>query len=101
MLAQLPNLTVIRVKLAAVRKEEKYVVLNRTYLFQPIAVESLGTTNTGAYSFVAELRRKIPEISGDDRKGSFFLFQRISVLIQRYDAIMLHECFSQKNRRNQ
>ena len=57
--------------------------------------------NTGAYSFLAELGRKISEISGDDREGSF-LFQRLSVLIQRsYNAIMLHESFSQENRPDQ
>jgi len=30
--------------------------------------------------------------SGDDREISF-LFQRLSVLIQRYDAVLLHDCF--------
>jgi len=30
--------------------------------------------------------------SGDDREISF-LFQRLSVLIQRYNAILLHDCF--------
>ena len=30
--------------------------------------------------------------SGDDREISF-LFQRLSVLIQRYNVILLHDCF--------
>ena len=37
---------------------------------QHIAVESLGPMSTAAYSFLAELRRKISVISGDDREGS-------------------------------
>jgi len=37
-------------------------------------------------------RRKLADQSGDDREISF-LFQRLSVLIQRYNAILLHDCF--------
>jgi len=42
--------------------------------------------NTTAYLFLAELGQKISAVSGDDRESSF-LFQWISVLIQRYNAI--------------
>ena len=31
-------------------------------------------------------------ITGDEREISF-LFQRLSVVIQRYNAILLHDCF--------
>ena len=51
---------------------------------KPVAVESLGSMNTPAYSFLAELGQKISVVSGqsgDDREGSY-LFQRISVRIQ-------------------
>jgi len=37
-------------------------------------------------------RRKLADQSGDDREISF-LFQWLSVLIQRYNAILLHDCF--------
>jgi len=87
-------------ELAAVRKVDKYSALQRTHFFQPIAVESLGPMNTMAYSFLAELGQKISAVSGDDRESSF-LFQRISVLIQRYNAILLHESFSEENRPDQ
>jgi len=87
-------------ELAAVRKVDKYSALQRTQFFQPIAVESLGPMNTTAYSFFAELGQKISGVSGDDRESSF-LFQRISVLIQRYNAILLHESFSGENRPDQ
>jgi len=52
--------------------------------------------NIAAYSFLAELKRKISDISGDDRESGY-LFQRISVLIQRYNAILLHESFTDEN----
>jgi len=71
-------------QLAALRKVEKYSASQRTHFFQPIAVESLGPMNILAYSFLAELGRKISDVSGDDRECSY-LFQRISVLIERYN----------------
>jgi len=39
-----------------------------------------------------KLGRKLADQSGDDREISF-LFQRLAVLIQRYNAILLHDCF--------
>ena len=56
--------------------------------------------NIAAYSFLAELGRKISDVSGDDRESSY-LFQQISVLIQRYNAILLHESFTDENRPDQ
>ena len=42
--------------------------------------------------FLSDLGRKISERSGDPLDGQF-LFQRISVLIQRFNAILFHETF--------
>jgi len=36
---------------AATRKATKYAVLERTHIFQPVAIENLGTMNTSAYGF--------------------------------------------------
>jgi len=38
-------------KAAATRKAAKYAVLERTHIFQPVAVENLGTMNASAYGF--------------------------------------------------
>jgi len=46
---------------------------------------------------MADPGQKISDISGDDRESSY-LFQWISVLIQRYNAILLHESFTDENR---
>ena len=61
-------------------------------MFQPTAVESLGPMSFSAVTFVNDLGRRIAEISGDIRESSF-LFQRLSVLIQRLNAVLLHDCF--------
>jgi len=53
--------------------------------------------NASAYGFLAGLRRKISAISGNDRETSY-LFQRISVLIQRFNPTLLHESFADENR---
>ena len=46
---------------------------------------------------IAGLGQKISAISGDDRE-TCYLFQRISVLIQRFNATLLHESFADENR---
>jgi len=53
--------------------------------------------NASAYGFLPGLGRKSSAISGDDRETSY-LFQRICVLIQRYNATLLHESFADENR---
>jgi len=54
----------------------------------PIAVETLGPINTSACQLFANLGRlKISSASGDDREGAF-LFQRVSVLVQGYNAVL-------------
>jgi len=82
---------------AATCKAAKYAGLERTHIFQPVAVENLGTINASAYGFLAGLGQKISAISGDDRE-TCYLFQRISVLIQRFNATLLHKSFADENR---
>jgi len=55
----------------------------------PIAVETLGPLNTSACQLFGNLGRKISS-SGDDREGAL-LFQRVSVLVQRFNAVLLHD----------
>jgi len=58
-------------ELAAARKTANYTELESRYLFQPIAVESLGPINCSAVSFLSGLGRRIAEVSGETREGSF------------------------------
>ena len=76
--------------MAATRKEEKYVDLGARYIFVPIAVETLGVFNASARHLLNDLGRRISEITGKDRETSF-LYQRISILVQRFNVVILHE----------
>jgi len=68
------------------------------HLFQPIAVDTLSDElNTAASSFLTELGREISAMSGNDRESGY-LFQRISVLIQRCNAVLSHQGFFEENR---
>jgi len=62
-------------------------------MFPPIAAETLGLLNQSSIAFFSELGRKIVSISGDNREPSF-LFQRISITVQRFNSILLHNSFS-------
>jgi hypothetical protein len=79
-------------EMAAARKCDKYVNMMPAYIFQPIAIENLGVMNASAYDFFRELGRKIALISGDIFETRF-LFQRISILVQRFNSVLLHESF--------
>ena len=61
--------------------------------FQPIAVETPGPISESATSFVYDLDRRISLVSGEEREPQFFLFQRISVAIQRFNAVLLYDGF--------
>jgi len=74
-------------KTAAQRKEAKYATLQETHLFQPVDVESMGTVEEATSLFLAELGHSITALSGDSREISF-LFQRVSVLVQRFNSVL-------------
>ena len=78
--------------MAASRKEAKYATLQSHYDFQPIAVETLSAINESATSFLYDFGRWISVVSGEDREPQF-LFQRISVSIQRFNAVLLDDSF--------
>ena len=79
-------------ELAAARKLDKYSDLSANYIFQPIAVENLGPLNSSALEFLSELGHKLAIHSGDERE-LLFLMQRISVTIQRFNSVLLHDTF--------
>ena len=79
-------------ELAAIRKCEKYTELCTAYTFLPIAVETLGPMSESAYLFFEDLCRRICNITGDSCEISF-IFQRLSVTIQRFNAALYRETF--------
>jgi len=74
-------------ELAATRKVAKYITLEDQYIFQPIAVESLGPMNREARKFLADLGRRISRVFGDDRETTF-LFQRIFVSLSFFNFFL-------------
>ena len=78
---------------AATRKEEKYVDLQQTYTFIPLAFETLGPINVKGVKFLQELGHRLAAISDDNRQTSF-LFQRISITQQRFNAITFADTFA-------
>ena len=77
---------------AADRKCQKYADLSAAYEFQPVAVETHGPFSASTVSFLVDLGRKISERTGEPLEVQF-LFQRISVLIQRFNSVLFHETF--------
>ena len=84
---------------AADRKTAKYADLRAQYVFQPVSVENLGPFSSSTLDFLRDLGRRISHISFDDREV-LFLFQRISVTIQRFKySVLLHDSSSQSTDR--
>jgi len=60
-----------------------------THLFFPVAIETAGTWNQMAVELVQEIGRRITLVTEDSREtvGPLFLFQRLSIALQRGNAI--------------
>ena len=77
---------------AADNKTAKYQELAKTHQFASIAIETGGTWNEKAVEFISEVGRRITEITKEHQK-TMFLFQRISVALQRGNAIAFRNTF--------
>ena len=78
----------------------RYTQLQRiiiiTYVFVPIAVGkklTMGAINSDGLEFLGDLGRRITQVT-DDIRESAFLSQRLSVLIQRYNAVAIQGTFA-------
>src|SRR6218665_1541845 len=74
--------------LAANRNTLKYEALPSSFIFQPVAIETMGRYNPSALAFIGEIGRRTSAITGD-RRETTFLFQRLSICIQRYNLVAL------------
>jgi len=81
------------VEAAADRKTSKYSQLAQTYIFVPIAVETLGPMNKAGFQFLSELRRCISQESGDHRESAF-IFQRLLITVQRFNTVAVQGTFA-------
>jgi hypothetical protein len=77
---------------AAYRKEAKYAELSSHYKFVPIAIESHGPINIKATEFLSDLGCRIAIATSDKRETSF-LYQRLSIALQRFNAVCVSDTF--------
>jgi Reverse transcriptase (RNA-dependent DNA polymerase) len=73
-------------EIAATRKKVKYAELQNRYRFTPIAIETMGPMDREGSAFISELGRRLSKTT-EDTQETFYLFQKISVTIQRFNAI--------------
>ena len=81
---------------AAARKQSKYEALTSAYIVIPIAFETLGPINELGASFINEIGSRTSRKLGDNRETAF-LWQRLSVAIQRFNAICFASTFYDMN----
>jgi len=79
-------------EIAASKKVAKYQDLPSHFMFQPVAFENLGPVSASSTWFIDELGRRIVRFSGN-RNESSYLWQRLSVSIQRFNSVLLSQSF--------
>ena len=78
---------------AASKKLQKYAEIMNRYTFVPLAFETLGPINSAATDFIDEIGRRSHAITGDQREKAF-LWQRLSMALQRYNAVCFRGTFT-------
>lgn len=80
-------------------KRAKYSCLTSTFCFVPVAIETMGALGEEAEGFVYELGGRITEVSGE-RRATEFLFQRLSIAVQRGNAASVLGTVDSSNNKN-
>jgi len=62
------------------------MVRSLPHIFLPVAVETAGTWNQSAVELIQETGRRITAVM-EDTKEMVFLFQRLSIALQRGNAV--------------
>ena len=78
---------------AASNKEAKYRQLANSHIFIPVAIETAGSWNHRAVELVQELGRRMTAVTEDTRETTY-LFQRLSVALQRGNVVSFHSTFT-------
>ena len=79
---------------AASIKNNKYSAIVQFHVLVPLAIETLGAINFKGLTFLSELVDRLTAATGDPREASF-LFHRISILKQRFNAVCFQGTFTQ------
>jgi len=78
---------------ATERKMAKCGQLAQSYTFIPVVIETLVPINNAGLKFLSNLRTCISQVY-NDHQDSAFLFQRLSVLIQWFNAVAIQGTFA-------
>jgi len=78
---------------AATNKNIKYSQLSNTHVFVPVAIETGNTWHHQAVELVQEIGIRTANITGDARESNF-LFQQLSVALQRGNAVSFQNTFT-------
>ena len=81
---------------AANNKVTKYSAILASHEFTPLAFETMGPINPAGVAFLSTLGKKMFLTSGDPRETAF-LFQRISMCVQRFNALAIRGTFADSN----
>jgi hypothetical protein len=79
-------------KLLRREKSRNTALLVTVMSFFSVAIETLGPLSASSQIFLSEIGRCIAQRTSDPRETAF-LFQRISVTIQRFNAVCLASTF--------
>ena len=71
----------------------KYSQLSNTHVFVPVAIETGGTWRHQAVELVQEIGIRTANITGDARESNF-LFQQLSVALQRGNEVSFQNTFT-------
>jgi hypothetical protein len=71
---------------ATFAKNDKYKDISRSHEFCAVALETLGPINDDGQSLLNKIGRRLTEVTGDPRESAF-LYQRVSIILQRGNAI--------------
>jgi len=75
------------------RKIDKYAYLSPAISFQAVALDSLGGSSPSTAKFINSIGNKLAIITADPKETAY-LWQRISICLFRYNAIMVLESFN-------
>ena len=75
------------------QRKQVYGYCSNLPFFYPIALETMGPINIAGQDFISELGHRISAITDDPRETSY-LYQRISMSVQRFNAICFANSFS-------
>ena len=78
------------------KKVEKYSNLSEFYHFVPVGVETYGAYGPQGIKLVKQIGKKIQDATGE-KLSTFYLFQRISIAIQKGNAHCVTGCVKDRS----